>query len=148
VTTYPSRPAGRQTGSRPVPVDNAHVSPIRAHDPSMRFHGIASIARLARWNALGLDRNATHMIIYALVAAAFVIGIVVGGIVLLRAGIAREERDRSMLGVPATRASGVTRRMVGLYVRAPRYAIVADQATAGREAEPRSAGHPCTMGHD
>jgi hypothetical protein len=114
----------------------------------MRFHGIASIARLAHWNALGIDRSATHMIIYALVAAAFVIGVIVGGIVLLRIGIAREERDRSMLGVPATRASGVTRRMVGLYVRAPRHVTRADHALAVRRAEGQSAGHPCTMGHD
>lgn len=87
------------------------------------------------------------MIIYALVAAAFVIGVIVVGVVLLRVGIAREERDRSMLGVPATRASGVTRRMVGLYVRAPRYVIRADQTAPTREAQPPSAEHPCTMGH-
>jgi hypothetical protein len=114
----------------------------------MRFHGIASIARLARWNALGFDRSALHMIIYALVAAAFVIGVIAAFIVLLRAGIAREERDHSLLDRPATRAAGVTRRMVGLYVRAPRYVIRDDQATVTRKAEHRSAGHPCTMGHD
>ena len=88
------------------------------------------------------------MIIYALVAAAFVIVVIAAFIVLLRAGIAREERDHSLLDRPATRAAGVTRRMVGLYVRAPRYVIRDDQATVTRKAERRSAGHPCTMGHD
>jgi hypothetical protein len=88
------------------------------------------------------------MIIYALVAAAFVIGIVAAVIVLLRAGIAREERDHSLLDRPATRAAGVTRRMVGLYVRAPRYVISADQAAETRKAEHSSAEHPCTTGQD
>jgi len=88
------------------------------------------------------------MIIYALVAAAFVIGVIAAVIVLLRAGIAREERDRSLLDRPATRAAGVTRRMVGLYVRAPRYVISADQATAPRKAEHPSAEHPCTTGQN
>ena len=88
------------------------------------------------------------MIIYALVAAAFVIGVFAAVIVLLRAGIAREERDRSLLDRPATRAAGITRRMVGLYVRAPRYATKADQETATREVDHRSPGHPCTTGHN
>ena len=88
------------------------------------------------------------MIIYALVAAAFVIGLIAAVVVLLRAGIAREERDRSLLDRPTTRASGVTRRMVGLYVRAPRYVTKADQATAIRKTDRQSAGHPCTTGHD
>lgn len=88
------------------------------------------------------------MIIYALVAAAFVIGVIAAVTVLLRAGIAREERDHSLLDRPATRAAGVTRRMVGLYVRAPRYADRADQATTSREAEHQSAEHPCTTGQN
>ena len=88
------------------------------------------------------------MIIYVLVAAAFVIGVIAAVIVLLRVGIAREERDHSLLDRPATRAAGVTRRMVGLYVRAPRYAIRPDQATAARKAEHHSAEHPCTTGQD
>ena len=45
--------------------------------------------------------------------------IAVGAIVLLRAGIAREDSDHSLKGMPATRASAMTRRMVGLYVRTP-----------------------------
>lgn len=88
------------------------------------------------------------MIIYALLAAAFAIGVIAAVIVLLRIGIAREERDRSLMDHPTTRAAGVTRRMVGLYVRAPRYVISTDQATATGKAGHHSAGHPCTMGHD
>lgn len=88
------------------------------------------------------------MIIYALVATVFVIGFIAAVIVVLRAGIAREERDRSLLDRPATRASGITRRMVGLYVRAPRYVVRADQATANRRAGHQSAEHPCATGQN
>lgn len=88
------------------------------------------------------------MIIYALAATALAIGVIAAVIVLLRVGIAREERDRSLLDRPPTRAAGVTRRMVGLYVRAPRYVISADQATATRKAEHPSAEHPCATGQN
>ncbi len=88
------------------------------------------------------------MIIYVLVVGAFVIGVIAAVIVLLRVGIAREERDHSLLDHPATRAAGVTRRLVGLYVRAPRYVLRADQATATRKAEHHSAEHPCTTGRN
>ena len=37
----------------------------------------------------------------------------------LRAGITREDSDRSIRGEPATLSSAVTRRVVGLYVRMP-----------------------------
>ncbi len=87
------------------------------------------------------------MIIFAIGAAAFVIGAMAGVIGLLRAGIVREERDQSLLDLPATHASGITRRLVGLYVRSPRYAVEADAKTADRP-EHHAAGHPCTSGQN
>jgi len=53
-----------------------------------------------------------------LVATISPIGIVVV-LAMLRAGIAREESDNSLSGAPATLASALTRRTVGLYVRMP-----------------------------
>ena len=99
----------------------------------MRLHGIAPVARLARWNAHGSDRRAEQVIIFAISAAVFIAGAMAGVIGLLRAGIVREERDQSLLDLPATRASVITRRLVGLHVRSPRYVIAADEET---DAEP------------
>jgi hypothetical protein len=59
------------------------------------------------------------MIAMALAVAAITAVLAVVVIALLRAGIAREESDRSLLVGPRTRAASVTRRMVGLYVRTP-----------------------------
>jgi hypothetical protein len=42
-------------------------------------------------------------------------------IALLAVGIAREERNHSMLGQPATRTAAVTRQVTGLHVRTPGY---------------------------
>ena len=84
------------------------------------------------------------MIVFVIGAAAFFIGAMAGVIAFLRAGIVREERDQSLLDLPATRTSGITRRLVGLYVRAPRYAVEADAKTD--RPEYRSAGHPRATG--
>jgi hypothetical protein len=56
------------------------------------------------------------VIIATTLAAAFIGGISVSVAALLGAGIAREERDHSMLGHPATQAARFSRRVVGLYV--------------------------------
>jgi hypothetical protein len=61
------------------------------------------------------------------VAGAFLAVVMAGGIALLRAGIAREESDHSLLSDPTTRAATATRRVVGLYVRTPERATEADR---------------------
>jgi hypothetical protein len=68
------------------------------------------------------------MITVAIVAGAFIAGVLVGVIALLRAGIAREESGRSLRDEPPNRASAVTRRMVGLYVRMPSDTRADDEA--------------------
>lgn len=68
------------------------------------------------------------MITFVIVVGAFIAGVVVGVIALLRAGIAREESDQSLRGEPTTRASVVTRRIVGLHVRMPPSTETDDQA--------------------
>jgi hypothetical protein len=65
------------------------------------------------------------MIIIAIAATSFLVGVIAGVIVLLRAGINREESDRSLLDQPPTRAARATRRLIGLYVRTPRCVAVA-----------------------
>jgi len=84
------------------------------------------------------------VIIFAIGAAAFFLGTMVGVILLLRAGIVREERDQSLLDLPATHASALTRRLVGLHVRSPRYVI--ETGEPADQDEHGSAGHPCTTG--
>ena len=59
------------------------------------------------------------MIAMAIAVAAITAVLAVAVIALLRAGIAREESDHSLLASPRTRSALVTRRMVGLYVRTP-----------------------------
>jgi hypothetical protein len=66
------------------------------------------------------------MIIIAITVTAFLTGVIVGIIALLRAGIAREERDHSLRGEPATRAARATRRVVRLYVSMPGRVTQAD----------------------
>ncbi len=66
------------------------------------------------------------MITTVLVVGILIACVIARLIAFFRAGIAREEADRSLLGEPATRASAVTRRVVGLYVRTPRYVIPAN----------------------
>jgi hypothetical protein len=59
------------------------------------------------------------MIAIAVLAVAFIAGILVGIIVLLRIGIAREESRRSLRSDPGTGSIAATRRVLGLYVRMP-----------------------------
>ena len=68
------------------------------------------------------------MIAIAIAVAAFVLGLAFTVVVMLRAGIAREEADRSLLADPATASAKVTRCLVGLYVRTPERAIDAEEA--------------------
>jgi hypothetical protein len=67
------------------------------------------------------------MIAIAIAASAVVLGLAFAVIAMLRAGIAREEADRSLLADPATASAKVTRRLVGLYVRAPERVTAADR---------------------
>jgi hypothetical protein len=59
------------------------------------------------------------MIIIAITVTAFLGGVIVGVVALLRAGISREESDHSLRGGPQTRTATATRRVIGLYVRTP-----------------------------
>lgn len=68
------------------------------------------------------------MIVIAILCAAIVAAFIAGAVVFLRVGIGREESDHSLLGVPATRAAALTRRIVGLYVRTPQDVIETGQA--------------------
>jgi hypothetical protein len=68
------------------------------------------------------------MITIAIFAAALVVGAIAGVIVLLRVGIGREKYDEAFLDEPSTRATAVTRRVVGLYVRTPQCRTQADDA--------------------
>ena len=68
------------------------------------------------------------MITFAIVVAASVLGLALAVIVMLRAGISREEADHSLLADPTTRAASLTRRMVGLYVRTPDRLTDADRS--------------------
>jgi hypothetical protein len=60
------------------------------------------------------------MITVVIIGAAILVLAVGGLIVILRAGIAREDADHSLRGEPVTLASAITRRLVGLHVRMPR----------------------------
>jgi len=59
------------------------------------------------------------MITAAVLIAAFAFGAMIGAIVLLRAGIARDEASYSLMRKPATRASAVTRRIVDFKTQIP-----------------------------
>lgn len=61
------------------------------------------------------------------IVAAMLVASVVAGVAFVRAGIAREESASSLLGEPPTRASAVTRRVLGLYVRTPGDATQTDR---------------------
>jgi hypothetical protein len=74
------------------------------------------------------------MITLGIAAAAFLIGVIAGVMLLLRAGINREESDRSLLDEPATRAATATRRVLSLYIRAPRRITEADDVAAQTDA--------------
>jgi hypothetical protein len=85
----------------------------------MRLHAIAPFRRMARCSERGRGRRAGQRIAIAVAAAAFVLGLAFAVIAILRAGISREEADRSLLADPATASAKVTRCLVGLYVRTP-----------------------------
>ena len=86
------------------------------------------------------------MIIFAIVAAFVLIAFIAGAIALLRAGIIREESDHSLLGAPSTRTASLTRRVVGLHVRAPRYVIEVQDDAAAPTTGHGPNGHPCARG--
>jgi uncharacterized protein YneF (UPF0154 family) len=86
----------------------------------VRVHGIAPITWSARWDVSNFDPRGEEMITIAIVVVALIVGAIVGAIALVRAGIAREESESSLRHEPPTRASAVTRRMVGHYVRTPK----------------------------
>ena len=89
------------------------------------------------------------MIIFAIVTGVILAALIAGVIALFRAGIAREETDHSLLGAPPTRTAWMTRRVVGLYVRAPRHVIEShDLRAAATGTEHLSAEHPCAMGEE
>lgn len=71
------------------------------------------------------------------ILVAFLAGAMAGLIVLLRVGMASEERDKPLFYEPATRSAAATRRIVGLYVAPPRSVSQADHAadrtSAGRD---------------
>lgn len=88
------------------------------------------------------------MIIFAVFAGVVLAILMAGIIALFRAGIAREETDHSLLGAPPTRTAWMTRRVVGLYVRAPRHVIESHDLRAAPGTEDLSAEHPCAMGEE
>lgn len=59
------------------------------------------------------------MITIAVLVVTFAAGVMVGAIILLRAGIVREEADKSLLRPPTTRAAATTRRIVGFKTQVP-----------------------------
>ena len=67
------------------------------------------------------------MITVAIVVAVVVATLAAGVIVMLQAGISREEADRSLLTDPTTAAAKATRCLVGLYVRTPERLTEADR---------------------
>jgi hypothetical protein len=74
---------------------------------------------MALRNAHHITRGVKTMITVVILASAIPGAVIAGVIALLRAGIAREESDHSLLGDPTTRVTAATRRVVGLYVRTP-----------------------------
>jgi hypothetical protein len=83
--------------------------------PVTEFSGLTKTRNQPDAVAKGGSQMITIVILIAVVPAVAVTSIVV----LLRVGIGREDADRSLRGAPSTRASVMTRRMVGLYVRMP-----------------------------
>lgn len=59
------------------------------------------------------------MITIAILVAVFLAGASTATILLLRAGISREESDKTLFAAPRTRASAVTRRFVDLKTELP-----------------------------
>jgi hypothetical protein len=63
----------------------------------------------------GWQKEGTQMITISILAVTLLAGALAGAIAMLRAGIAREESDKSLLGKPVTRASALTRWIVDLH---------------------------------
>lgn len=59
------------------------------------------------------------MITIAILVVTFIAGAMAGAIALIRAGIAREETDYSLLRKPSTRAAAATRRIVDFRTEIP-----------------------------
>jgi hypothetical protein len=75
------------------------------------------------------------MIVIIILAAALAIGTLgVGAMVC--AGIASEDRDRSLAGRPASRSEALTRRIVGWHGEPPRIVSAADRQAECRDARP------------
>jgi hypothetical protein len=74
------------------------------------------------------------MIVIISLAAALAVGMVTI-VALVRAGIAREERRRSIADRPATWAETMTRRIVGWYGEPPRIRSQADRWAERGDAE-------------
>ncbi len=75
------------------------------------------------------------------ILVAFLAGAITGVLVLLRVGMASEDRDKPLFYEPPTRSAAATRRVVGLYVTpSPRSTGPADQpadrTSAGRDPGP------------
>jgi hypothetical protein len=70
------------------------------------------------------------MIAVAVLAITFAAGVTAGIAALLRLGIAREERHRSLRAQPGTRSAAATRQVLGLYVRMPGSTTWAGQAAS------------------
>jgi hypothetical protein len=63
------------------------------------------------------------MIIIAILAVAFIAGVIVGAIALVCASIGREDDDKSLMRRPPTRAAAATRRVVGWHGSMPQNVI-------------------------
>jgi hypothetical protein len=63
------------------------------------------------------------MIIVAILAVAFIAGVITGIVVLLCASIAREDDDKSLMRRPPTRAAATTRRVIGWHGSMPENVI-------------------------
>ncbi len=59
------------------------------------------------------------MITIIALVISFIAGTLAGTIILLRAGITREEKDHSLMRKPANRACAVTRRIVDFSTEIP-----------------------------
>jgi hypothetical protein len=74
------------------------------------------------------------MIIIAIVAVTLLVGALAGALVLVRLGVNREGREDCFSGNAQTRISAAARTVTGLYVRMPKRADDAEDATKGIDA--------------
>jgi hypothetical protein len=59
------------------------------------------------------------MLIMTIVAATFIVGVIVGAIALICASITREDDAKSLMLPPSTRVTAATRRIVGWHGSTP-----------------------------